>query len=90
MTDKKFPPKVTPLRPGLPGPLAPGQQINVDLTNAKQRLCPECECEFFQPVIEVFILSGLANPTGQDLTIQKPVLICLECRAVLEIGKETR
>lgn len=87
MTDFTKPPNVHPLRPGQPIPMpGPGQQVQfqVDLKNATQRLCAACGCEFFQEVFEMYVVSALANPTGQALPVKKPVLICLECRAVLE------
>jgi len=58
------------------------QQIQVDLTNATPRLC-ECGSKYFTPVVQVFTVSALLSPTGQELMAQQPVLICLECKTVL-------
>ena len=64
-------------------PLQPGQQITVDLKNATQRAC-ECGCVYFIPAIMVYTVSALVSPTGQELTAQQPVLVCLECKKVLK------
>lgn len=63
-------------------PIKPGEQIVVDGKNAVPRHC-FCGCKFFIPAVEVSILSALLSPTGQELLIQKPVLVCLECKAAL-------
>jgi len=63
--------------------LKPGQQIQVDLKNATQRVC-ECGCQYFIPVFQVFTVSALVSPTGQELTAQQPVLICMDCKALLK------
>jgi hypothetical protein len=64
-------------------PLRPGQQIQVDLKNAMPRQC-ECGCKYFIPVVQVFTVSALLSPTGQELTAQQPVLVCMECKALLK------
>jgi hypothetical protein len=58
--------------------LQPGQQIQVDLKNAVQKVC-ECGCKYFIPVIALYTVSALVSPTGQELTVQQPVLVCREC-----------
>jgi len=63
--------------------LKPGQQIQVDLKNAVPRLC-ECGCKYFIPVVAVYTVSALVSPTGQELTAQQPVLICMECKALIK------
>lgn len=64
-------------------PLRPGEQIPVDLKNAVQKVC-ECGCKFFTPVVEVHTISALVSPTGQELTAQKPVLICKDCGELMK------
>ncbi|HUT43218.1 MAG TPA: hypothetical protein VMW95_02685 [Desulfobacterales bacterium] len=66
--------------------LKPGQQVQVDLKNATQRVCDECGCKYFQPAVMIYTVSALVSPTGQELMAQQPALICLECRKPL--GKE--
>jgi hypothetical protein len=58
--------------------LQPGQQIQVDLKNATQKVC-ECGCKYFIPVVALYTVSALVSPTGQELTAQLPVLICQKC-----------
>ena len=66
--------------PGIPsGP----QQINVDLKNATPRLC-ECGCKYFTAAVQLYTVSALVSPTGQELVAQQPILICLKCKAVLK------
>ena len=62
--------------------LQPGQQIQVDLKNATPKVC-ECGCKYFIPVIALYTVSALVSPTGQELTAQQPVLVCMECKKVL-------
>lgn len=64
--------------------LQPGQQIQIDLKNAVSKTC-ECGCRYFQPFIELYTISALVSPTGQEMTAQKPVLVCSECKTVMEI-----
>ena len=68
-----------------PRAVRPGEQVMVDLKNATQRAC-ECGCKYFVPVVTVYIVSALVSPTGQELTAQVPVLICMECKKVLQGG----
>ena len=63
--------------------LKPGQQIQIDLKNAVPKVC-ECGGKYFQPVVMLFTVSALLSPTGQELTAQQPVLVCMECKAVLK------
>lgn len=65
-------------------PVRPGEQIQVDVTNTPPRVC-ECGCKYFTPVVMVFTVSAFApgNTTGQELTAQQPVLVCLECKKPL-------
>ena len=63
------------------------QQIQVDLSKASQRSCA-CGCKYFTQAVTVHIISALISPTGQELTAQVPVLLCMECQAVLPLGKK--
>ena len=62
--------------------LKPGQQFQVDLKNAVPKVC-ECGSELFIPAVKLFTISALVSPTGQELTAQQPVLICLKCQKSL-------
>ena len=63
------------------------QQVQIDLSKATQRLCT-CGCQYFTQAVTVHIISALISPTGQELTAQVPVLLCMECNAVLPLGKK--
>ena len=62
------------------------QQIQVDLSKSPPRACA-CWCKYFTQAVTVHAISALVSPTGQELTAQVPVLICLECKAVLALEK---
>lgn len=62
--------------------MRPGEPIKVDLKNAVPEIC-ECGCKFFIPVVALFTVSALLSPTGQELTAQQPVLVCMECKRVV-------
>jgi hypothetical protein len=61
-------------------PLSQGQprQIEVDLTHAKQIQC-KCGGKIFLQGINLFSISAIVSPTGQDLIANKPLLYCARC-----------
>jgi hypothetical protein len=62
------------------------QQIQVDLKDATPKLC-SCGCAIFQLGIMCYTISAIISPTGQELLAQQPVIVCMECKKVMEIGK---
>lgn len=56
--------------------------VQIDLKNAKQKECP-CGCKVFQQAFEVFTVSALVSPTGQEMIASKPVMVCLACRNIV-------
>jgi len=64
--------------------LKPGEQIQVDLTNAMPKIC-ECGCKYFIPVVTVFTVSAILSPIGKELTAQVPVLVCMACKKPLDL-----
>ena len=60
------------------------QQINVDLSKSPARACA-CGCKYFTQAVTVHTISALVSPTGQELTAQVPVLICMECKEPLSL-----
>jgi len=64
--------------------LQPGQQVKVDLKNAKPMVC-DCGCKYFESVVLAYRVSALASPTGQELLVQQPVLRCANCKKLLEM-----
>lgn len=71
-----FKPTIKPLRPGDP--------INIDMKNAVPMECP-CGSKFFMSVFQAFRVSALASPTGQEMVLQTPVLVCMKCEAQLDL-----
>ena len=67
-----------------PRMLKQGEQIPVDLKDATPQQC-ECGCKYFIPVIQVYTVSALVSPTGQELTAQQPVLVCMKCQSPLNL-----
>ncbi len=66
--------------------MKPGQPIQVDLKNAVPKVCG-CGCKYFIPAVQLYTVSALMSPTGQELTAQQPVLVCKDCgKAVGEEG----
>jgi hypothetical protein len=59
-----------------------GTQIQVDLSRAEQRACV-CGCLYFQQVVGVYVVSALLSPTGKELPVHVPALICMECKTPL-------
>ena len=62
-----------------PLPQGQGQQIEVDLTHAKQIGCKCGGKVFLQGGFNLFAISAIVSPTGQDLIANKPVLYCARC-----------
>jgi len=71
--------KVTPIRKDVP----PGTPIQVDLKNAALQTC-ECGNTFFTPAMQIYKVSALISPTGQELVANQQVLVCLKCNKVYE------
>jgi hypothetical protein len=74
--------KIKPM-PGQP------QQVKVDLAKATQCTCA-CGCLYFIQAVTVHIVSALLSPTGQELPVQVPALVCMECKAQLPVGNENK
>lgn len=71
------------LQPGQP------QQIKVDLTKATQMLCA-CGCQYFTQAVTVHVVSALLSPSGQELPVQVPALVCLDCRTALPMENKQK
>ncbi len=67
--------------------MKPGEQIqvNIDLKDSKPEACRSCGCEYFTSVIQVFVISPLVSPTGQEMIAQRPILICSKCQEPLNL-----
>jgi hypothetical protein len=78
-------------RAGSPPPrtqeLAPGAQIQIDLKNATLQTC-SCGCSIFIPAIQLYKVSALISPTGQELVANQQIAVCIECH--LPLGAEVK
>jgi len=64
----------------------PGTPIQVDLNTATKQSC-ECGGEVFVPAIQVYKVSALISPTGQELIANQQVIICAKCSKIFEPPK---
>jgi hypothetical protein len=67
----------------------PPKQIQFDLTQATQRSCV-CGGKYFIHAMTVHVISALLSPTGQELSVQVPALVCMECKAQLPMANENK
>ncbi len=63
--------------------MKPDQPIRVDLRNAQMQVC-SCGSKFFIPAVQLYKVSALVSPTGQELLAQQPVLVCQRCGVAYE------
>lgn len=61
------------------------QQIQIDLAQTTQRICNKCEGKYFQPAVKIHMVSAILSPTGKELPVQVPVLLCMKCGVELEL-----
>ena len=64
------------------------QQIQVDVSKGTKQQCLICECPIFLPAVQLYIISALVSPNGQELLAQQPVLACANCGAIFGTKKE--
>ena len=63
--------------------IPPGTPIQVDLTNARRLSC-ECGNETFGPAVQVYLVSALISPTGQELLVNQQVVVCTKCQKIFD------
>ena len=54
----------------------------VDMSNAIRKVC-KCGGELFEPACKVYTISAIVSPTGREMTVQKPVFVCIDCKQPL-------
>lgn len=79
MAEHGIQPRAQQVQPGV-------QQVRIDTSKSPAKAC-SCGCVHFTPVVSVHIVSALISPTGQELVAQVPVLVCLDCKEPLSMGK---
>tara|TARA_Y100001963_G_C6498760_1_gene316894 strand:+ start:170 stop:406 length:237 start_codon:yes stop_codon:yes gene_type:complete len=55
------------------------RQVNIDVSQAKDIKCDECENDSFKQTILLKRLSALVSPTGQEVLIPMQVFACEKC-----------
>lgn len=55
------------------------QQFQVDLSTAKKEVC-ECGGDVFIQGVQIFIVSAIVSPNGQELVATPPALVCAKCK----------
>lgn len=56
----------------------PGTPIQVDLKNAILQKC-SCGSTTFSPAMQIYKVSALISPTGQELIANQQVVVCTKC-----------
>lgn len=55
------------------------QRVNIDISQASDVVCDNCQSPYFMEVMRVKRLSMLVSPTGREEMINIPVLVCANC-----------
>jgi hypothetical protein len=63
----------------------PQQQINVDLSQAEDITCEECEGKLFSPAFMIKRISALMSPTAQETLAPIQIFKCDSCSHVNEL-----
>jgi hypothetical protein len=61
----------------------PGTPIQVDLKNATMQKC-ECGNTTFTPAVQVYKVSAILSPNGQELIANQQVVICTKCQKLFD------
>lgn len=65
-----------------------GKAPKVDPKHIEQKPCLKCNCPYYISVIRMGYLSVIASPTGEELYLPTPTLICISCST--EFGVEPK
>jgi hypothetical protein len=69
--------------PAIPNRNQQPQQINVDITGKTPSVCV-CGNDTFRPAIQLYVISAIMSPTGQEIIAQNGVLACCKCEAAFK------
>jgi len=58
-------------------------KMNVNINDAEDMKCPECENEYFKPVFRVKRISAFISPSGEETMIPVQLLACTKCDHVV-------
>tara|TARA_R100000008_G_C3478909_1_gene112815 strand:- start:58 stop:261 length:204 start_codon:yes stop_codon:yes gene_type:complete len=57
--------------------------INVNLNEAEDLQCSECDSVYFEQVFRVKKISALLSPSGKEMMAPIPLLCCINCKTVM-------
>jgi hypothetical protein len=60
----------------------PTQNININLKDAEDIKCDECENSYFVPAFMIKKISALMSPTGQEIMAPVQLFQCASCKHV--------
>ncbi|MCK5016050.1 MAG: hypothetical protein KAS32_03170 [Candidatus Peribacteraceae bacterium] len=63
-----------------------GQPIPVDISQAEDIFCQQCNAPYFMEGMRMKRLSMIVSPTGKEEIVNVPVLLCMQCG--LELGTQ--
>jgi hypothetical protein len=64
------------------------QQMNIDMNQAEDVGCPECDGLYFSPIAMIKKISAIVSPTGKELKFPVQCFQCNGCQHVLEPPQE--
>ena len=59
------------------------QRIQIDVAGREPHVC-ECGCSTFKPAIQLYVISAIMSPNGQEIIAQNQVLACYKCKAAFK------
>jgi len=60
----------------------PTQNININLKDAEDVKCDECDHSYFVPTFMIKKISALMSPTGQEILAPMQLFQCSSCKHV--------
>ena len=61
--------------------------MNIKLEDLQSITCKRCRGEIFQQGVAIKKVSALISPDGKERFASIPVLVCMNCRELLEPGR---
>jgi len=61
--------------------------MNIKMEDLQPITCKRCRGELFQQAVVIRKLSAIISPDGKEKFISVPVLVCMNCKELLEPGR---
>jgi hypothetical protein len=61
--------------------------LNIKLEDLQAVSCKKCRGEIFQQAVFVRKISAIISPDGKEKSVSIPVLVCLNCRELLDLSQ---